>query len=300
MYVITGAAGNTGQVVTQNLLAAGKQVRVLGRSADRLSALAAAGAQPFVCDIKDVTVLTTAFAGATAVYAMIPPNLRSDDYRAEQWEDSTAIASALEKAKVEYAVTLSSVGADKESGTGPVAGLHDLEQALDKIPALNVLHLRAAYFMENTLSQIGTIQSMGVMAGPLRGDLKLPMIAARDIGVRAAEELLKLNFKHHHAKELLGQRDLDMNEVAQIIGKAIGKTDLKYMHIEDDQLRPALIRMGLSANVANLILEMSAALNSGHMRALEPRSEENTTPTSFETFAREIFVPLYRGKSMNA
>lgn len=300
MYVIMGATGNTGSVVAQKLLDAGKEVRVLGRNPDRLSALAKAGAQPVICEVENTGALTSAFSGATAVYAMIPPSMTSDDYRAQQDRDSKAIASAIEQAEVEYAVTLSSVGADKESGTGPVVGLHRLEQLLDRIPTLNVLHLRAAYFMENVLGQIGTIQAMGLMAGPLRGDLKLPVIATRDIGAAAADALQQLDFKHHQTRELLGQRDLDMVEAAQIIGKAIGKPDLKYLHLEDDQIRPALIRLGISTNVANLILEMAAALNSSHMRALEARSEKNTTPTSFETFVSEVFVPMYRGKSTTA
>jgi hypothetical protein len=54
--------------------------------------------------------------------------------------------------------------------------------------------------------------------------------------------------------------------------------------------------MGMSSNVASLILEMAEALNSGHMRALEQRSARNTTPTSFETFVKEEFVPLYEGQ----
>jgi hypothetical protein len=42
---------------------------------------------------------------------------------------------------------------------------------------------------------------------------------------------------------------------------------------------------------------MSAALNSGDMKALEERTAANSTPTSFETFVAEEFVPLYRGKA---
>jgi len=49
--------------------------------------------------------------------------------------------------------------------------------------------------------------------------------------------------------------------------------------------------------MADLILEMSAALNSGHMRALEQRSAQNTTRTAYETFVAEEFLPRYEGKS---
>ena len=183
-----------------------------------------------------------------------------------------AIAGALEQAGVKHAVTLSSVGADKQAGTGPVAGLHELEEVLNRIAGLNVVHLRAGYFMENTLGQAAAIHAMGKAAGPLRGDLKLPMIATRDIGSAAAELLLALDFSGKQTRELLGQRDLSMDEATAIIGKTIEKPDLKYVQLPGEQMQPIFIQMGMSANVASLILEMAEALNSGHMRALEQRS----------------------------
>lgn len=300
MYVITGATGNTGSVIARTLLAQGQTVRAIGRSADRLGPLAAEGAEPFVCELTDSTALVKAFSGARAVYAMIPPSMTSHDFRAAQKKVADSIAQAIEEAEVKYAVALSSVGADKEEGTGPVAGLHYLEQTLNRIPELNVLHLRAAYFMENTLAQIPTIENMGITAGPLRADLMLPMIATRDIGTSAAEALVRLAFNGQQTRELLGQRDLSYSEAATIIGNAIGKPDLNYIQLPDEQLRGALTQMGMSLNVANLILEMAGALNSGHMRQLEKRSAENTTPTTFESFVAEVFVPRYRGKSTAA
>ena len=300
MYVITGATGNTGKIVATNLLAKGQKVRVIGRSADRLQPLAAKGAEPFVADLTDAAALSQAFANAKAVYALIPPSMTSSDYRAEQDRVTDAIASALEKTGVQHVVSLSSIGADKAEKTGPVVGLHNLEQRLNRIAGLNVLHLRAGYFMENTLAQIGIIKMMGMAAGPLRPDLKLPMIAARDIGAFAAEALLRLDFNGPQTRELLGQRDISMAEVATIIGKAIGKPGLAYFQAPEGQIRAAMIQLGMSMNVVNLILEMSAALNSGYMRALEPRTEKNTTPTSYETFVAEEFVPRYQGKSTAA
>jgi uncharacterized protein YbjT (DUF2867 family) len=228
---------------------------------------------------------------------MIPPSMTSENYRADQDKVTGAIAEAVQQAGVEHVVALSSVGADKPQGTGPVAGLHHLEETLNQIPNLNVLHLRAAYFMENTLAQIGIIKMLGITAGPLNSDLVLPMIATRDIGRAAANALLALDFNGKQTRELLGERDLRYAETATIIGKAIGKPELKYVQLPAEQLRGAFLQMGMSANVADLILEMSAALNSGHMKALEERTAENSTPTSFETFVAEEFVPLYRGKA---
>jgi uncharacterized protein YbjT (DUF2867 family) len=150
--------------------------------------------------------------------------------------------------------------------------------------------------MENTLAQIGIIKAMGVAAGPLRPELKLPMIAARDIGFAAAEALLRLDFGHQQTRELLGQRDVSYAEATAIIGEAIGKPDLAYIQLPDEQVRAALIQTGVSPNVADLILELSAALNTGHVAALEKRSAQNTTATSYETFVAEEFVPRYQGR----
>ena len=297
MYVIMGATGNTGSIVARTLLGLNQKVRAIGRSADRLQPLAAEGAEPFVSDVNDAAALTRAFSGAKAVYAMIPPSMTSENYRADQDRVTNAIAEAVQQAGVEYVVSLSSVGADKSEGNGPVAGLHYLEQQLNQIPDLNALHLRPGYFMENTLAQIGIIKTLNTTAGPLHPDLALPMIATRDIGSAAASALLSLDFTGKQTHELLGERDLSYAEAATIIGKAIGKPELKYVQLPDEQIRGAFLQMGMSANVADLILEMSAALNSGHMKALEERTAENSTPTSFESFAAEEFVALYRGKA---
>jgi uncharacterized protein YbjT (DUF2867 family) len=300
MYVVTGATGNTGRVVASRLLDRQKAVRVIGRSKEKLQTLVDRGAEAFVADLSDQAALAQAFTGAEGVYAMIPPSATSPDYRSEQRRVAKAIAWALEKAGVKHAVALSSVGADKEAGTGPVAGLHEFEEILNRIAGLNVLHLRAGYFMENTLGQAGAIHAMGYAVGPLRNDLKLPLIATRDIGSAAAERLLALDFKGRQAPELLGQRDLSMDEVTAVIGKALDRTDLKYVQLSDEQTQQTFVQIGMSPNVAGLIVEMAGALNSGHMRALEQRSARNTTPTSFETFVQEEFVPVFRGQKQAA
>jgi len=293
MYVVLGASGNTGHVVAKNLLSRGQKVRVVGRSAERLQDLAAEGAELFAGDLTDGPTLAKAFKGVESAYVMIRPNPTSNDFRAFQDRVSDAIAAAVENAGVKNVVSLSSIGADKPSGTGPVVGLYDLEQKLNRIEGANVLHLRAGYFMENTLPQVAVIRMLGSLAGPVRPDLKLPMIAARNIGAAAAEALSS-GFQGKRAQELLGQRDIDYTEVAGIIGKVIGKPDLKYVQAPDEQLRGAMVQMGMSANFVGLILEMAAALNSGYMKALEPRSAANTAPTSFENFVEEEFVPAYK------
>jgi len=300
MYAVAGATGNTGSVIAEKLLALGQRVRAIGRDATRLRSLVQKGAEAVVADVTDAASLTKAFTGATAVYALIPPSMAAPDVRAYQERVNDALAAALKNAGVEYAVILSSIGADKPDKTGPVVGLHNLEQKLRGIASLQALYLRAGYFMENLLPQIGVIQNLGVVGGPLRGDLKIAMIATRDIGAAAAEALLKLDFHGQQPRELLGQRDVTYQEVASIIGNAIGKPGLSYMQFGPAQLKPALLQMGMSPSMADLLLEMSEALNSGYMAALEPRSAHNTTPTSIESFLAGEFVPRFTGKAAGA
>lgn len=294
MYVVLGASGNTGHIVANNLLASGQKVRVVGRIAAHLQPLAAKGAEPFIADATDAEALTRAFHQADSAYIVIPPNLTSSDPLGYSNRVSDAIAAAIQNAGTRNVVALSSIGADKSSGTGPVVGLHHLEQKLDQINGANVLYLRAAYFMENTLPQVNAIRQMGAVATPLRPDLKLPMIATRDIGAIAADALLHPTARGKQTRELLGQRDLTYTEVTAIIGKAIGKPNLKYVQAPDDQFRSALLQMGMSEPLARLLLEMIGSLNSGSMHALEARTPLNTTSTSYETFVAEYFVPAYQ------
>lgn len=300
MYVILGASGNTGKVVAETLLDGGHKVRVVGRSKGRLEGFTVLGAEIFEANVTDSAALTRAFTGAKAVYALVPPNMTSADYRAEQDATTESIAKALEAAGVTHVVALSSFGADKANKTGPIAGLHVLEERLSQVPKLNALFLRAGYFMENLLAQVGAIKSFGMMAGPVREDLPLPAIATEDIGAAAAEALSKLDFAGHQTRELLGQRDLTYLEMAKIIGAAIGIPNLSYVQLPDDQVTQAMTQMGISKNMAGLICEMADGLNRGHVRALETRSAANTTPTTFEEFVHDAFVPAFKGQAAGA
>ncbi len=300
MYVILGATGNTGSVAAETLLAKGEKVRVVGRSKERLSRFASRGAETFEADVTDSAALTKAFSDARAVYAMLPPDPTNTDYRAHQDEVTNSIAKALEAASVTHTVALSSFGADKVDKTGPVAGLHVMEERFAQIPNLNALYLRAGYFMENTLPQVGIIKSFGMMAGPVSADLAMPVIASRDVGVAAAEALLKLDFTGQQTRELQGQRNLTYLDMAKIVGAAVGIPNLTYIQLPAEQIIQAMTQMGISKNIAGLICEMSDSMNNGHMRALETRSAANTTPTSYEEFVQKVFVPAYKGQATSA
>ncbi|HTS04418.1 MAG TPA: NmrA family NAD(P)-binding protein, partial [Candidatus Eisenbacteria bacterium] len=294
MHVVMGASGNTGHIVANNLLTRGEKVRVIGRNSAHLQPLTSKGAEPFIADVTDASSLAKAFHGADSAYVMIPPNITSKDPLGYSNRVSDAIAAAVQKGGIRNVVALSSIGAELSSGVGPVVGLHNLEQKLNQITNANVLYLRAAYFMENTLPQANAIRQMGSAVGPLRPDLKIPMIATHDIGNAAADVLLHPTIHGKQTRELHGQRDLTYTEVASILGKIVGNPDLKYAQVSDDQFRAALVQMGMSEPVAKLLVEMTQALNAGKMHPLEPRSPQNSTPTSYETFANQVFLQAYQ------
>ena len=299
MYVITGATGNTGSGIAEALLARGEKVRVVGRTAEKLERFVQKGAEALSADLGDEAALARAFVGAKAVYVMIPPYPTAEDWREQQERQSDALAAALQKAGATYAVTLSSVGADKAEKVGPVNGLHALEEKLNRIAGLNVLHLRAGYFMENLLQYVGLIKTMGMLAGTLRSDLPIAMIATRDISAVAADELSKRGFSGKQTRELLGSRDVTMHEAATIIGNAIGRK-LSYTQLPAMMVKPAMLQMGLSSQAAGMLLEMMESMNTGWMKALEARSARTNTPTTLETFAADVFVPAYQGRAAGA
>jgi len=300
MFVITGATGNTGRVAAETLLGRGRKVRVLGRSAAKLAPLVAKGAEAFPCEIHDVAALTKAFAGADGVYLLVPPDVKSDDTIGHYDRVSEAYVAALKAARVEYVVTLSSIGAQLASGTGPVLGLKRMEEKINTIPGLNALHLRVAAFMENFLAQIPVIQRFGSMAGVTKGDRQYEMIDTKDIGVVAADELERRTFSGKSAREVFGPRSVSMNDAAKILGAAIGQPGLAYMEAPVPMFTAGLQQAGMSANFAELLAEMSLSIGAGVMKAEGPRSAGITTPTTLETFAADVFAPGFHSKAASA
>jgi uncharacterized protein YbjT (DUF2867 family) len=287
MIAITGATGNIGSKITSDLLSKEQHVRCIARTADNLQSFAAKGAEIAPISLDDTDALAKALTGVDAVFAMIPSNYQSQDFIGFQNAIGESVAKAIETSEVKYVVSLSSQGAHLPDKTGPIKGLHDQEQRLNKLSGVNILHLRPTYFMENLLENIDMIKKMNLMGSAIRGDMKMPMIATLDIAQFTAERLFKKDFSGTTVKDLLGQRDLSMNEATEIIGKKIDKPDLKYVQFSYEDTEKALVDMGFSADVSGLFIEMSQAINEGLVNVL--RTRENTTDTPFEDFA-DVFA----------
>jgi uncharacterized protein YbjT (DUF2867 family) len=292
MYVITGATGNTGKVISHALLDAGKKVRIICRNKEKAQELIAKGAEPFFGDTSDAEFLKKAFAGATSVYALIPLNWTTTDYTGDQVKHANAMAEAVKACNVKYVVSLSSQGAHLSSGSGVVLGLGKMEKIFDAIPGLNTLHLRPTYFMENTLGMIGLIKQAGIMGSPVKASLRFPVVATEDIGKYAAKRLINLDFSGKNVQDLLGAADVTYPEMAKVYGAAIGKPDLPYVEFSYADFKNSMTgQMGASENVADKMNEFIQAMNEGKVFATK-RTNESTTPTTLEKFGK-TFATLY-------
>jgi uncharacterized protein YbjT (DUF2867 family) len=288
MITVMGATGHTGMGITRRLLDAGQAVRALGRSKEKLSELARAGAEAVAGDAADPAFLTRAFRGADAVYTLVPPDPVGPDYRASQDRHGEAIVRAVRESGVPFVVALSSVGADLPAGNGPIAGLHAQEQRLRTLPGTHVLLLRPGSFFENFYMSLPVIKHQGVLADAVAPETAIPMIATRDIADAAARALVARDWKGVVVRELLGPRDLTHPEIARVLGARIGRPDLPYVQLPEADMVGAMTQAGLSESFARLYVEMTRAFNEGRVRSVEGRTAANTTATRFEDFAGEL------------
>lgn len=284
MIVITGASGHTGRALAEHLLDAGLPVRLVVRQAEKVQDLVARGAELALGEIEDVPFLTQAFTGAAAVYALIPPKWDVVDWRPWQRTIGEGLAMALSGAKVPKVAVLSSQGAHLAEGTGPVAGLYDFEQLLQGLPGLDVLTLRPAYFMENLYAQLPLVQAMGNLGSAIKGDLPFPMIHTRDIAAAAAQRVAALDWQGFEVQDLGGPREVSMNEVAALLGQALGRPELGYLTFGYADAAQGMRQAGMPATIAEGYVELSRSINEGRLYSDYQRNAANSTPTTIESF----------------
>lgn len=294
IVTVIGATGNIGRVLAEKLLRNGAKVRAVGRGKDKLATFARQGAEIRAGSLEDVGFVTDALRGADAAFLMIPPHYTAPDMRADQRRLGANLIEAVKASGIQRVVVLSSLGGGLSAGTGPILGLHEFENAVRGVAGLSAVILRPAYFMENHLGSIGLIKQAGINGSAMRPDARLPMVATRDIAGVAAEILGAPTFTGISVREILGPRDCSIQEATAILGAAIGKPDLAYVQFPDDDFKKGLEGAGFSADVADKFVEMNAAFNAGTIQATIKRSAANTTATTLEQFAREVFAPAFQ------
>jgi uncharacterized protein YbjT (DUF2867 family) len=262
MFVVLGATGNTGSVVAERLLAAGKQVRVLVRDSKKAEGLAKKGAEVVTGSVESGADLARAFAGAEGVYLLLPPDPASTAFLEHCRRIVAAMKEALEKTAVPHAVLLSSVGAEVPSGTGPIVTVHHAEQVLGALPRTRLTAIRAAYFMENLLRLLHPMKADGVLPAFSKAtDYPVPMVAARDIGEVAADALLAPPAKNEII-ELTAAQPVSFADAAKAFGRVLGR-EVKAVSVPYEGIVPALTAVGMSAHMAGLYREMSEAADAG-------------------------------------
>jgi uncharacterized protein YbjT (DUF2867 family) len=293
IVAITGATGKIGSVVARKLLKNGLKVKAVGRNKDKLKILEDDGAEIYAGDITDSDFLTDIFKRSDSVFGMIPENQFTSDFYQDKLLKARSIADAVIKSEVKKMVVISAMGVSPPKGIGPSAANGAFEEMLKSIPELEVLVLRCAFLMENYFSIIPMLKYMGIHASPAKPDAAIPMISTRDIAEIAGEYLINDNYDGYKIVELAGPREYNHQEVTSIIGSAINKPDLKYVEISYEDFRKGIIEAGISENLAQDLVEMYKAINDGRVSKNFIRTKSNTTPMTFETFAREIFAPVY-------
>ncbi|CCH51795.1 NmrA family protein [Fibrisoma limi BUZ 3] len=291
-YVITGSLGHTARPITEGLIKAGHTVTVITSKADNAAAIEALGAKAAVGSVEDGEFVKQAFAGADAVYLMIPPKWGVTDWRSYQNAVADNYVEAIKAHDIRFVVMLSSIGAHKGQGTGPVDGLYDLEQKLKTVAGLNVKVLRPSYFMQNLLGMIGMIKGAGIIGGNFGSD-KIVLVHTSDIAAVGLQELLNLDFtgiqvRYISSDERTGQ------EIAHVLGEAVGKPDLPWVIFSDEQSQQGMLQVGMNDEMARLYTEMGHSIADGSMQEDYFANRPAFGNVKLEDFARNEFTPAYQ------
>jgi uncharacterized protein YbjT (DUF2867 family) len=293
-YVITGSIGNISRPLVQRLVSAGNNVKVISSNESRSKEIQSLGAVPLIGSVEDVGFLTKSFAGADAVYTMIPTDFGAPELKKYISGIGKNYAQALKGSSVKYVVNLSSIGGHMEKGCGPVSGLHGAEEALNSLNDIHVLHLRPGFFYSNFFANIGMIKNLGFIGGNFGQGNKLVISHTNDIAEVAAKALLNPDFT---GKSVLyvASDEKTTAEIAAILGSGIGKPDLKWVDFTDEQSTAGMVQAGLPAEIAGNYTEMGGAMRSGEMFAdYHSKGQKPIGKTKFEDFAKE-FSSAYNG-----
>jgi uncharacterized protein YbjT (DUF2867 family) len=219
MYAVTGITGQVGGATARALLAQGRPVRAVVRSAEKGKPWAELGCEVAVADLTDAATLTRAFTGAEGVFVMTPPNFDPAPGFPEVRAAITAVSAALEAARPANAVYLSTVGAQVTEPT-LLSNAHMAEAMLRGLP-VPVAFLRAGWFMENATWDLPAAKTGSIPSFLQPLDHTIPMVATADIG-RTAAELLGQSWSGTRVVELEGPRRYAADDIAAGFAAALG------------------------------------------------------------------------------
>jgi uncharacterized protein YbjT (DUF2867 family) len=290
MIVITTPTGQIGRQVLSNLLGSGEPIRVIARDPSRLPTQARERVEVVQGSHGDLDVADRAFAGADAVFWLVPPDPRADSVQAAYLDFTRPAGDAFKRHEVQRVVGVSALGRGTRWAAN--AGLVTASLATDDLIASTGVSYRALTmpsFMDNLLRQTGAIKHQGRFFSPISGDRKLPSCATRDIAAAAAKLLLDASWSGVGSVPVLGPEDLSFNDMAQIMSEALG-TPVRFQQIPGEALKARLTEQGMSQAMAQGTVDMLLAKNEGLDNA-EPRTSQSTTPTRFRQWCEEVLKP---------
>jgi uncharacterized protein YbjT (DUF2867 family) len=266
------------------------EVKLLGRRPRTLSPFVRRGAETAIGSQDDAEYLAKALRDVDALFWVTPPGYGSDNVRRFQNRLGKAAAEAIKHSKLDRAVNLSSIGAQFESGVGPIGGLHDIENHLNAATD-NITHLRPGFFFENLLQQIDGLRADGRFSFPVSGTRRFVMLAARDIAQVAVQWLTDITWHGTQVRELRGPADLSFDDVARILSESLGRK-ITYVRCQPEQMRAMIVSHGLSDNMADILVEMYDAIETGRLKPEQADRAANRTSTTLADFAHETMLSL--------
>jgi uncharacterized protein YbjT (DUF2867 family) len=287
---VTGSLGNISKPLATQLVKEGHQVTVVSSSPDKAEAIKTLGATPAIGSVDDVAFLTEAFKGADAIYTMVPNNFGAANYRQYIGGVGENYAEAIKAAGVTKVVNLSSIGAHIDGGTGPISGIHDVEQTYKQLDGVAIKHLRPAFFYTNLLANIDMIKHLGFLGANYGDNSRLVLVHPNDIAEVAAEELQ--NDFSGTSIRYIASAESTTNQIASVLGAAIGKPDLKWVDFTDEQALQGIQQAGLPAEIARNYVEMGTAVKS----AILWEDYDKHKPTAFGQTKLEDFAVEFAGK----
>ena len=287
---ITGSLGNISKPLATQLAKAGHQVSVISSSADKAKVIKALGAVPAIGSVDDVAFLTEAFKGADAIYTMVPNNFAATNYRQYIGGVGKNYADAIKAAGIAKVVNLSSIGAHIDGGTGPISGIHDVEEVYSQLNGVAIKHLRPAFFYTNFNENIEMIKHLGFIGSNYGAQSRMVLVHPNDIAKVAAEELQN-NFTGISVRYIASD-ERTAGEVASVLGKAIGKPDLQWVEFTDEQALQGMLQAGLPPEIARNYVEMGNAVGGGILWEDYNRNK----PVEFGSTKLEDFAVDFAGR----
>ncbi len=259
--VVTGSLGPISLPLTKKLVQQGYKVIVVSSKPERKAAIEALGATAAIGTMEDADFLTATFTGADAIYTMIAPGNFFDpnfDLMTECRKLANNFVQAILASGVKRVVHLSSIGAHTDKGNGILAFHYNVEQILGTLPPdVAITFMRPVGFYYNLYAFVPVIKAQGVIASNYGEDDKEPWVSPIDIAAAVAEEIVK-PFEGRNIRYVASE-ELTCNEIAGILGKAIGKPDLKWVIISDEQLLNSMLDLGMNPTIAAGLVEMNAS-----------------------------------------